>query len=664
MSFNWHLSLLPCSVAIVSTMACAERTVSHSFGMQNGKFILDGKPFQIISGEMHYPRIPRAYWKSRFRFAKAMGLNTVSTYVFWNIHEPRPGIYDFSGNNDLGEFIREAQEEGLYVILRPGPYVCAEWEFGGFPAWLLKDHSLILRSRDSKFLGYAATWIKRLGGELRDLQVGNGGPVLLVQVENEYGSFGDDHNYMETIRAMFVDAGFTKSQLFTVDTPEHIPAGSLADLPVGINFGGAAGQAEKSFAILKKIRPKGPFFNSEFWDGWFDHWGGKHGATNLAKESANLDWILRLGYSVNLYMFHGGTSFGWMNGANLASTNSGRFEPDVSSYDYGAPLDESGRPTTKYFTFRNLIAGATRTTPPAVPAVAEARKLPELKLGEAVSLWNVLPAPVHSMEVLSMEDIDQAYGYILYRKQLAGPAEGNLVLDELHDYAQLYVDGKLVGKLDRRLSQTSLRLDVPPGGERMDILVENTGRLNFGLPLRGERKGITNRITFAGQPLLGWDIYHLPPPEPSKLPFANTPCEGACFYRATVRVDSPADTFLDTRAFAKGMVWLNGLPLGRFWSIGPQRTLYVPGPWLHTGENEIVVLDLDGQPGRVLLGLDHPILFPLWDHLVIQASQPFWALMIKLQFAGALSLLAGSALLLFLGVAAYATRAMRTRKAM
>jgi beta-galactosidase len=607
MNSKWLCLFFFVSLTIFSSAAPAQQhAVPGSFAVHDGQFLLNGKPFQIISGEMHYARIPRAYWRDRFRMAKAMGLNTVTTYVFWNAHEPRPGDYDFSGSNDVAEFIREAQQEGLYVILRPGPYACAEWEFGGYPAWLLKDHSIVVRSRDPKFLEPTARWLKRLGEELAPLQINKGGPIILVQVENEYGSFGDDHAYMEQTRRMLVDAGFTQSVFYTADGPEEIAAGSLPDLPVGINFGGSdPGAAQRSFAILKKIRPNGPFFNSEYWDGWFDHWGGKHGKTNAANEAANLDWMLRQGYSVSLYMFHGGTSFGWMNGANSDGKN---YEPDVTSYDYDAPLDESGRPTPKYFTFRDVIAKATGTTPPAVPPSPAATKIPEFKLEEAVSLWSVLPSAVHSEQVQSMEDLDQAYGYILYRKHLDGATEGDLVLDELHDYAQVFLDGKLVGALDRRLEQNHLRLKVPAAGARLDILVENTGRVNFTVVLRGERKGITKQITLAGKPLLGWDIYPLPMAEPSKLAFARTSCEGACFYRATFHVDTPADTFLDTSAFAKGAVWLNDQPLGRIWSIGPQKTLYVPGPWLRAGENEVVVFDLNGQPGRTLLGRDHPIL--------------------------------------------------------
>jgi beta-galactosidase len=606
MNCRWFSFFLILSLAFISSAASAQQAAPGSFAVQNGKFLLNGKPFQIIAGEMHYQRVPRVYWRDRFRMAKAMGLNTITTYVFWNAHEPRPGAYDFSGNNDVAEFVREAQQVGLYVNLRPGPYSCAEWDFGGFPAWLLKDHSTIVRSRDPKFIEPAARWIKRLGQELAPLQIGNGGPILLVQVENEYGSFGDDHAYTEQIHRMFVDSGFTKSLMYTADGAEEIPAGSVPGLVVAINFGAwGPGEAEKNFAELKKLRPDGPFFNSEFWDGWFDHWGSKHANANTPNESSNLEWILRQGYSVSLYMFHGGTSFGWMNGANSDGKN---YEPDVTSYDYAAPLDESGRPTPKYFAFRDLIAKTTGTTPPPVPTQPPPMKVPPFNLAEGVSLWNVLPAPVHSEQILSMEDLDQAYGYILYRKHLDGPAAGALALDELHDYAQVYLDGKLIGALDRRLSQNRLRVEVPPAGARLDILVENTGRINFNVSMRGERKGITKQVTLSGKPVLGWDIYPLPLAEPAKLPFARTPCEGPCFYRASFPVDTPADTFLDTSAFTKGEVWLNGRALGRVWRIGPQKTLYVPGPWLHSGENEVIVFDLNGQPGRTLLGRDTPIL--------------------------------------------------------
>jgi len=575
----------------------------HTFQVRDGHFALDGKPFLIVSGEMHYPRVPRAYWRARFKMGRAMGLNAVTTYVFWNVHEPEPGVYDFSGQNDIAEYLREAQQEGLYVILRPGPYVCAEWELGGFPAWLLKDHALVLRSTDPKFMEPTVRWLARLGKEVAPFEIGNGGPVIAVQVENEYGSFGSDRAYMEQIRRALVSAGFTKSLLYTADGPEQLPAGALPGMPAVINFG--PGGAERGFAALRKFRPEGPFMNGEYWAGWFDNWGGKHAATNGAQQAAELGWMLRKGYSVSIYMFHGGTSFGWLNGAN---SNGKDYQPDVTSYDYDSALDESGRPAPKYSTFRDAIANATSTTPPAVPAVPAPIALPAFPLAEATSLWQNLSGPVRSADPLSMEDLGQAYGYILYRAQVHGPASGELVIEDLHDYAVIYVDGRPAGTLDRRLAQNRMRLEIKGGNARLDILVENTGRVNFTTVIRGERKGITKQVTYAGARLTGWDVYPLPMSEPARLPFQKAPCQGPCFYPARFGGANPADTFLDVGSLTKGQVWLNGRALGRVWSIGPQRTLYVPGPWLRKGANEIVVFDLGGGEGRTLRGLEKPVL--------------------------------------------------------
>ncbi|MFP5228414.1 MAG: glycoside hydrolase family 35 protein, partial [Acidobacteriota bacterium] len=397
--------LCAASALVVLATAFPARAQERSFRAADGHFLLNGKPFQVISGEMHYARIPRAYWRDRLRMAKAMGLNTITTYVFWNLHEPRPGVYDFSGNLDIAEFIREAQQEGLYVILRPGPYACAEWEFGGFPAWLLKDPGMIVRSRDPQFLAAARTWLLRLGQEVAPLQIGNGGPIILVQVENEYGSYGDDHQYMEDIHHDLVDAGFTKSQLYTADGPVQVPRGSLPELPVGINFG--PGESQKGFATLKKIRPNGPFFNSEYWDGWFDHWGSPHAHTNTQQQADDLDWTLRQGYSISLYMFHGGTSFGWMNGANSDGRN---YEPDVTSYDYDAALDEAGHTTPKYDAFRAVIARDTGAKLRPVPTPPPVTTLPAFTLSRSASLWDNLPQPVHSDQPLTMEQMDQSYG--------------------------------------------------------------------------------------------------------------------------------------------------------------------------------------------------------------------------------------------------------------
>jgi len=609
-------AFLLAALALGSCPFLAAQNSPHSFKVADGQFRLDGQPFQIISGEMHYARIPREYWRSRLKMARAMGLNTITTYVFWNVHEAKPGVYDFSGNADIAEFLREAQQEGLYVILRPGPYACAEWEFGGYPAWLLKDPEMKVRSRDPKFLAAARSWLLRLGKEAAPLQIGNGGPTIAVQVENEYGSYGDDHEYMEDIHHILVDAGFTKSQLYTADGADELTRGSLPELPAVINFG--TGEAKGEFAKLHKLRPEGPFMSGEYWAGWFDHWGSPHETRSPQQEADEIGWMLEQGYSVSMYMFHGGTSFGWMNGANADGANSDgkNYEPDITSYDYDAPLDESGRTTPKYDLLRKTIAEVTGHEPPPVPVIAPAQTIAPFPLNQAISLWKALPAPIHSEQPKTMEELNQSYGYILYRTTLEGPVHGELNLGKLHSYAQVYLDGRLLGTVDRRYDQHALPLDIPAGKVRLDILIEDTGRVNYGKAIPGERVGLLTGVTVGGKPVTGWENYPLPMEAPQKLAYTAAPCTGACFYRGNFNVTSLADTFLDTSAFTKGQVWINGHNLGRVWNVGPQKALYLPGPWLRMGMNEVVVLDLQGQPGGTLWGLDHPVL----DGAVIKAA--------------------------------------------
>lgn len=595
--------ILLLAVVVSVPAALASKQPAQSFTVRNGQFLLDGKPFQIVSGAIHYERIPQAYWRSRLRMAKAMGLNTIATYVFWNVHEPQPGVFNFSGNEDVAEFVREAQQEGLYVILRAGPYACAEWEFGGLPAWLLKDPTTRVRTRDPKFLAAAHTWLMRLGKELAPLQIGNGGPIIIVQAENEYGSYGDDHAYMEDIHHMLLQAGFTKAVFDTADGADEVLKGGLPEVISGIDFG--PGHAQSSFAELREKRPGNPMWASEYWDGWFDHWGEPFVTTDAAQQAKDLDWMLSQGYSVNLYMFEGGTSFGWMNGANDEGKG---YQPQITSYNYDAPLNESGRPTAKYFEFRKIIAKDTGVTPPPVPSVPLTASVPPFTLTDSVSLWKTLPNPIHSEQPLTMEDIGQAYGYILYRTEVNGPVSGNLKIDTLHDYAQVYLNGRLQGTIDRRLGQHNLPLDITGHHARLDILVENTGRVNYGPMLQHNRTGIVGGVSLGGKPLTGWEIYPLPMRSPGKLHYRTKACSGACFYRASFQVAKPLDTFLDTDGLYKGQVWVNGHNLGRFWNIGPQKTLYVPGPWLRQGTNKIVIFSLKAKPGAKLQGLDHPIL--------------------------------------------------------
>ena len=591
----------------------------HAFRIYGDHFVLDGKPFQIISGEMHYARIPREYWRDRLKKARAMGLNTVSTYVFWNVHEPKPGVYDFNGGKDVAAFIRMAQEEGLYVILRPGPYSCAEWDLGGFPAWLLADPNIVLRSTDEKFMGPAERWLKRLGQELAPLQIARGGPIIAVQVENEYGSFGNDKEYMRRILAALKNAGLGEALLYTADGADELAAGTLPELPAVVNFG--PGEANEEFAKLEKFRPGAPVMSGEYWAGWFDHWGTAHETRDSSQQAQEIDWILRQGYSINLYMFHGGTSFGFMSGANWDHNN---YEPDVTSYDYDSPVSESGILTKKYFALRDVIAKhRPGVAIPQPPVEAPRTGIPEFQLERVASLWENLPSPVRVEQPRNMEAFCQSYGYILYRTIVKVSASGELVLPQLRSYARVYVNRKLVGMADRRKKQDRVNVKVDVN-DQLDLLVEGTGRINFSIQLRNERQGINGPVLLAGHELSGWEVFLLPMDDLSNLRFSalspddisdmglgfgrpDQPSVGPAFYQGHFDLFVNADTFLDTRGWGKGVVWINGHALGRFWNIGPQQTLYVPAPWLKAGKNEVIVFTLGGKSQR-MRGLISPIL--------------------------------------------------------
>ena len=604
--------------------ACEAPAPHHSFTVAGNHFELDGKPFQILSGEMHYERIPRAYWRARLKMAKAMGLNTVATYVFWNIHEPEPGKFDFSGNADLAEFIREAGQEGLKVLLRAGPYSCAEWEFGGFPAWLMKDPQMrtALRSNDPAFMVPAERWLLRLGKEVAPLQIGRGGPVIGVQIENEYGDFGADSAYMEHLHQIFLQAGFTSSLLYTANPTKALVHGSIPGVYSAVNFG--IGHGAGGLDALARFRPGAPLLVSEYWPGWFDHWGQPHQTRPIAPQIQDLDTILRRGAGINIYMFHGGTSFGFMSGSSWTKNE---FLPDVTSYDYDAPLDEAGHPTAKYYAYRSEIERYLGHPLPAVPQAPPAAAVAPFTLSAATPLWRGLPAPVSSAQLEPMEALGQAYGFVLYRTQLPNTGNGELHLDGLNDYALVYLDGKLAGTLDRTQSQTTLSLAVTRPNTQLDILVENSGRINSTRMMRGENKGLRLAATFAGKPLEGWQIYGLPMDPASIADAPGTPASarfstaghsasaltGPAFYRGVFTVAGEGkkapDTFLDVRDLGKGAVWINGHAIGRYWNIGPQATLYVPGPWLRRGANRILVLDLFPRTHSPhLSGLAAPIL--------------------------------------------------------
>ena len=584
----------------------------QTFEAGDGTFLLDGKPFIIKAAEMHYTRIPAEYWEHRIEMCKALGMNTICLYVFWNIHEQKPGEFDFDGQNDVAAFCRLAQKHGMYIILRPGPYVCAEWEMGGLPWWLLKKEDVKLRTADPYFMERVKLFMNEVGKELADLQVSRGGNILMVQVENEYGAYATDKEYIGQMRDLVKGAGFTDVPLFQCDWSSTFQRNGLDDLLWTINFGTGA-DIDAQFKPLREARPHTPLMCSEYWSGWFDHWGRKHETRPAEVMVAGIRDMLDRGISFSLYMTHGGTTFGHWGGANCPP-----YSAMCSSYDYDAPISEAGWATPKYHQLRELLMqyADSGQVIPDVPAPYPTQQIPAFQLKEVAPLFDNLPEPKESEDIRPMEQFDQGWGTILYRTTLPEVVEGTvLVIDEAHDWVQVYADGKLLKRLDRRRGENSVPLPALAEGTRLDILVEAMGRVNFDVAIH-DRKGITKSVRLAtpdgSQELKGWSVYSFPVDaafaRDKQYAAADKPSNGPAWYRATFRLDKAADTFLDMRTWGKGMVWVNGKAIGRFWKIGPQQTLYMPGCWLKEGENEIIVLDLLGPDQSVIQGLEKPII--------------------------------------------------------
>jgi beta-galactosidase len=605
-------------------LVAAEGGGGHRFAIGEHDFLLDGQPLQIRCGELHAARVPREYWAHRLRLLKAMGLNTVCAYLFWNVHEPREGEFEWAGQADIAEFCRVAQAEGLWVILRPGPYACAEWEMGGFPWWLLKHDDIKLRTRDPRYLEPARRYLQEVGRVLAPLQVSRGGPILMVQVENEYGFYGKDADYMGEMRGALLAAGFDVP-LFACNPRQHLRDGYRADLFPVVNFGSDPAGA---FADLRQILPTGPLMCGEFYPGWFDTWGAPHHTGNSARYHTDLEYMLKAGASFSIYMAHGGTTFGFGTGADRP------FKPDTSSYDYDAPISEAGWVTPKFDSTRALITRYLRpgeTLPPA-PAPNPVIRLATVRAVEFAPLLANLPAPVADDQPRTMEAYDQGYGCILYRTRLpAGPAV-MLQVAAVHDVAQVLLDGRRIGFMDRRSGSHGLTLPERTQAATLDILVEAMGRVNFGVEVH-DRKGLHQPVTVAvaggaAAELRDWQVFRLPLDAPMLAALRFAAADAAVganalpgFWRATVNVDQPGDCFLDMRPWGKGFVWVNGHNLGRYWNIGPQQTMYVPGPWLKPGANEIVVLDLLGPTEPLVAALDRPILDELRPGLDFAASR-------------------------------------------
>lgn len=606
------LSLVCLFAILLSTFACTPGKNAGKFEVGNKTFLLNNKPFVIKAAEIHYPRIPKEYWEHRIEMSKALGMNTICLYIFWNLHEQEEGKYDFSGNKDVAEFCRLAQKHGMYVIVRPGPYVCAEWEMGGLPWWLLKKQDIRLREQDPYFMERTKLFMNEVGKQLADLQISKGGNIIMVQVENEYGSFSTDKPYIAEIRDIVKGAGFNEVPLFQCDWNSNFENNALEGLLWTINFGTGANIGDQ-FRRLKELRPDTPLMCSEFWSGWFDHWGAKHETRSASALVNGLKEMLDQNISFSLYMTHGGTSFGHWGGANFPN-----FSPTCTSYDYDAPISESGKATPKYYEVRELLKNylPEGQSLPQIPDSIPTISIPAIEFTQVANLFENLPAPKFSEDIKPMEFFDQGWGSILYRTKLQkSDKEQTLTITEAHDWTQVYIDGKKIATLSRLKGEGIVSLPPVKEGAVLDILVEAMGRMNFGKGIY-DWKGITQEVELSSdgntKDLKNWQVFNIPvdysfAKDKSYKTDSNTQKHPA-YYKATFNLAKTGDTFLNMSDWSKGLVWVNGHAMGRYWEIGPQQTLYVPGCWLKEGENEIIVFDLASPRATKIEGLRQPIL--------------------------------------------------------
>ena len=621
--------------------APATATPPHRFEIGDTDFLLDGQRLQIRCGEMHFARVPREYWRQRLQMMKAMGLNTVCAYLFWNYHEWNEGQFDWSGDRDAAEFCRIAQEEGLWVILRPGPYACAEWEMGGLPWWLLsKGDGNFLRTNDPRFLGPCRAWLNEVGRVLGPLQITRGGPVLMVQVENEYGFFGRDLGYLRAMRQLVLDAGFTVP-LFDCNPTNNLARAHIPELFSVVNFGS---DPAGGFRVLRTAQSKGPLMCGEFYSGWFDTWGKPHKGADTKKMLTDLEYMLQHDGSFSIYMAHGGTTFGLWGGCDRP------FSPDTSSYDYDAPISEAGWTTDKFTQLRALMSryllpGETLPAPPATFPVAD---IPAFTLNESAAVFaNLPPSTLQDESPRNLEAYGISRGLVDYRTTLpAGPA-GTLEAANVRDLAWVFVDGRPSGVMDVRTHRFKVNLPARAQPARVDVLLYTIARVNFGIEVH-DRKGVQGPVTFtaansAPQPVKGWQILPIDFGANAKLPpLAWKPGPATAgqpaFWHGTFNVAQAADTFLDVAKWGLGIVWINGRCLGRFWDIGPTQTMFLPGVWLHPGFNDIVVLDLKGPEQPILSGVKVPVMAQL------HAEKDFFAKnnRAKLQLGGVTPVLAAA----------------------
>ena len=588
---------------------CLEGEEVYSIGPQSlsyrgEQFFLNGKPFRILSGAMHYFRVPRDYWRDRLLKLKACGLNTVETYACWSLHEREEGVFDFSDRLDVREYVRLARELGLFVILRPGPYICSEFDWGGLPSWLLRYPGLQVRCANPLFLEKTARYLERLMREVEDFLPQRQGNILMVQVENEYGSYGNDQAYLQELAGIYRRLGVS-AMLFTSDGPNDlmISGGSLPECLVAANFGS---RPEEAFAVVRRRRPNQPLFCGELWDGWFDHWYDAHHARDAAETAQTVDKMLEMGASINLYMFHGGTNFVFCNGAN----DDGAYQPTVTSYDFDALLNQAGDRTPKYEAIREVPERRFGKAPCEGRPDAKKVAYGACELKEAADLLGQYCGLTGGREVresrglLTMEEVGQDFGFLLYRTVVRGPFErSRLYAPKVRDRAQVFIDGEPAGVWERDRRSDEIYLEMKEGESRiLEILVENMGRVNYGPAFQEERKGLPGGVILGYQLLFGWEVVPLPMEDLSALRYGEVREVSAGragrprFLRGTLRIEGEAcDTYLRTDGLTKGVAYVNGHNLGRYWSVPPTKTLYVPGAYLRPGDNEVVLLEL--QPG-------------------------------------------------------------------
>lgn len=642
-SFKSTLATTVLLLSLISSDICAsrygKRADSDTFHTNNfskfkvaeGTFLLDDEPFVIKAAELHYPRIPREYWDHRIKMCKALGMNTICLYVFWNVHESQPDTFDFNDQNDLAAFIRLCQDNDMKVILRPGPYVCAEWEMGGLPWWLLKKKDILLRENDPYFLDRVAKFEAAVYNQVGELTIDKGGPIIMIQVENEYGSYGKDRKYIANIRDILRNLYGDNITLFQCDWSSNFLDNGLDDLLWTLNFGAGA-DIEEQFSSLKNVRPSTPLMCSEYWSGWFDKWGANHETRSVDDMVSGIDKMLSNNISFSLYMTHGGTNWGHWAGANSPG-----YSPDVTSYDYDAPINEQGAPTSKYFLLQDLLKKYSNGNElPDMPDTIPTISIPKFEISEIAILPNLFSTSIMDSTIRTMEEYNQGYGSIQYSTKLPSDVtSGDKLILEAHDFTQIFLDGDYIGSLDRRNSETSLYLPDAKKDAKLDILVEAMGRINFGRAIK-DFKGITGvpkiikyRESNDSDTISNWsnwevrllpdDIKHYAQCQYMPLDSIDWNLSGRGprgIYKGHFIVDEIGDTFLNLNLWGKGLVYVNGHALGRFWNIGPQQTLYLPGCWLNTGINEILIVDILGPLKPEITGQKVPVL----DQLQVNKS--------------------------------------------